>query len=180
MEIHPLTEELIQPIAAAFAQLGWDKPAEQYERYLREQAAGDRDVLVLTVSAEFAGYLTIMWQSPYPHFWQAGIPEIVDFNVLPKFRRQGIGTQLMDAAEARIGKRSDIAGIGVGMTADYGAAQILYVRRGYIPDGRGLSYDLQPVNYDQQITGNDSMVLYFTKKLFKARAKAQSTIGITR
>ncbi len=165
MKIQPLTNELIQPIAAAFEKIGWDKPAEQYERYLREQDAGERDVLVATVGGEFSGYLTIMWQSPYPHFWQAGIPEIVDFNVLHKFRRQGIGTQLMDAAEARIGERSDVVGIGVGMYPDYGAAQILYARRGYIPDGHGLCYDLQPVNYGQKITMNDSVVLYFTKKL---------------
>ena len=39
----------IEPIANAFAAIGWNKPAVQYERYLAEQTAGERDVLVALV-----------------------------------------------------------------------------------------------------------------------------------
>ena len=138
--LRALRAEDAEPIAAAFAAQGWHKPAAQYVAYLRQQEAGTRDVLVAEVNGDFAGYVTIVWESDYLPFRVAGIPEIVDLNVLIKYRRQGIATALLDKAERRIGKRAHIAGIGVGMTGDYGAAQILYVRRGYRPDGRATNF----------------------------------------
>ena len=152
-------------IAAAFQHLGWTKPASQYEYYLVEQARGARDVYVAFMEAKFAGYLTICWSSSYEPFQSEGIPEIMDFNVLPQYRRQGIGTQLMDRAEIEIEKVSPIAGIGVGLTPDYGAAQRLYVLRGYIPDGRGLHYRGYPTRYGAEIKVDDTLALYLTKKL---------------
>jgi ribosomal protein S18 acetylase RimI-like enzyme len=151
---------------AAFAAVGWNKPAAQYKRYLHDQTLGHRAVLVAEVDGDFAGYLTVCWAAFYPPFREAHIPEIVDFNVLPQFQRRGIGSALMDAAEALIAERSPIAGIGVGMTADYGAAQRLYVKRGYIPDGRGLTtVGDRFVQYGEQITVDDELVLHFTKRL---------------
>ncbi len=114
-------------VAAAFAAQGWHKPVEQYTRYLEESVQGQRVVLLAEHAGEFAGYVTIVWESDYPPFREAGIPEIVDFNVLIKHQRGGIGTALLDEAERRIAMRSPVAGIGVGLTADYGAAQVLYV-----------------------------------------------------
>jgi GNAT superfamily N-acetyltransferase len=157
----------VAPIAAAFATLGWDKPASQYERYLAQQQSGDRVVLVALVDEQFAGYVTIVWQSHYPPFHAASIPEIVDFNVLPHFRRRKIGTQLMDEAERRIAERSPLVGIGVGLYPDYGAAQRMYVLRGYVPDGRGVYYDTQQVRPGQAVPVDDSLALYFTKNLAK-------------
>ncbi|MEM7539789.1 MAG: GNAT family N-acetyltransferase [Chloroflexota bacterium] len=173
LSIRALEQGDIQEIADAFATLGWDKPASQYERYFQEQEAGERAVRVAWWVTEgsdvFAGYLTVVWQSDYPPFLEGNIPEVVDFNVLPQFRRQGIGTRLMDEAECLIAKNSTlsppIAGIGVGMYADYGAAQRLYVKRGYIPDGRGIMYDIEPVPPGAQTVNDDSLVLFFTKVL---------------
>lgn len=169
LTIRNLLASDIQPIAHAFAALGWHKPAAQYERYLADQEAGVRAVLVAELSGEspggFAGYLTIIWQSHYPSFQAQRIPEIVDFNVLPQFRRCKIGTRLLDAAEALIAQRSPVAGIGVGMTADYGAAQRLYVLRGYVPDGRGLHYDGRALHFGDQVTVDDSLALMLTKWL---------------
>lgn len=163
--IRLLDSQDIPSIAKAFEQLGWNKPASQYERYLREQALNVRDVYAAFMDEQFAGYLTICWTSSYEPFQKEGIPEIVDFNVLPKYRRQGIGTQLMNTAENEIAKRYPIAGIGVGMTPDYGAAQKLYVLRGYVPDGRGLVYKGHHVTYGEEITVDDNLALYLTKKL---------------
>lgn len=163
--IRLLESKDIPEIAKAFQELGWNKPASQYERYLLDQSTGFRHIYVAFVKAEFAGYLTICWQSSYEPFRSQGIPEIVDFNVLPKFRRQGIGTQLMNQAESEIVAVSSIAGIGVGMDSDYGAAQRLYVLRGYVPDGRGLHYRDRPVRYGQQITVDDDLAIYLTKEL---------------
>jgi ribosomal protein S18 acetylase RimI-like enzyme len=152
-------------VAAAFAAQGWYKPVEQYTRYLAESAQGQRVVLLAEHVGEFAGYVTIVWESDYPPFRDAAIPEIVDFNVLIKYQRRGIGTALLDEAERRIAVCSPVAGIGVGLTADYGAAQVLYVKRGYIPDGRGAVQYGQAVRHGERITVDDALAIYFTKRL---------------
>ncbi len=163
--IRPLERRDIPEIAAAFERLGWHKPASLYEHYLLEQEAQRRQVFVAFVEEKFAGYLTVYWASSYEPFHSEGIPEIVDFILLPEYRRQGIGTQLMDRAEQEIARVSVVAGIGVGMTPDYGAAQRLYVLRGYVPDGRGLHYRGRPVRYGDRIAVDDDLAFYFTKNL---------------
>ena len=165
IEIGPLREDDPAAFEAAFSALGWSKPAAQYVRYLDEQSEGARAVLVARRDGEFLGYVTVFWASDYPTFHEAGIPEIQDFNVLPHARRQGIGTALMDAAEALIAERSPVAGIGVGLYPDYGAAQRLYVLRGYVPDGRGIAWNLTHVTPGQQVPVDDDLALYFTKAL---------------
>ena len=164
IEIGRLDARDAEVMAAAFTAIGWNKPISQYERYLREQEHGDRVVLVAFVEGVFAGYLNVVWQADYPPFRESGIPEIQDFNVLPQFRRKGIGSRLMDSAERLAAERSPVVGIGVGMTADYGAAQRLYVLRGYVPDGRGLVTGNKPLVYGDQITVDDALVLHFTKR----------------
>jgi GNAT superfamily N-acetyltransferase len=121
--------------------------------------------LVAERAGSFAGYLTILWQSDYPFFRSQNIPEIADFNVLKQYQRRGIGTLLMEAAEKVIAARSPTAGIGVGLTADYGPAQILYVRRGYLPDGNGLIQHGMQLAYGQMVEVDDELVLYLTKRV---------------
>ena len=73
--IRLLEQQDIASIAAAFTALGWNKPASQYERYLAEQEANERVVLVALIDDDFAGYVTIVWHSHYPPFAEANIPE---------------------------------------------------------------------------------------------------------
>ena len=163
LEITPLTAADPPLIAAAFTAIGWDKPQAQYERYLEEQSAGDRPVLTARLDGAFAGYVTLVWETGYAPFRAAGIPEIQDFNVLPQYRRRGIGTALMDAAEALIAARAATAGIGVGLYPDYGPAQRLYVLRGYVPDGRGVAWNQVQVTPGQTVPVDDELALYFTR-----------------
>ena len=124
-----------------------------------------RDIIIAELNQEFAGYLTIKWESDYEPFRINKIPEIADFNVLKKHQRLGIGTILMDEAEKRIKRVSDIAGIGFGVYRAYGAAQILYINRGYKPDGNGVVKNSIPLKYGDVITIDDSIVFCLTKKL---------------
>lgn len=165
LEIRLLRADDIPPIAAAFAALGWDKPASQYEAYLEEQRRGARVALVALQRGVFVGYVTIVWESDYAPFHDAGIPEISDFNVLPPARRQGIGSRLIDEAERRIHERSRVAGIGAGLFADYGAAQRIYVKRGYVPDGRGIVAHHRRVTWGDTVVVDDDLVMYLTKAL---------------
>lgn len=152
-------------ISRAFAEQGWNKPESKYHKYFQESRAGKRVVLLAEYTGKFAGYITILWDSDYPPFADAKIPEIVDLNVLIKYRRLGIGTALMAEAEKRISERSPIVGIGVGLTADYGAAQILYTKRGYIPNGRGIFQQDRHLVHGDQAKINDDLTLYLTKVL---------------
>ncbi|MBX2872765.1 MAG: GNAT family N-acetyltransferase [Saprospiraceae bacterium] len=165
LHIRALEASDCEKIHQAFVAQGWKKPAAKYFKYLEMQQQGTRDFLLATYQHEFAGYLTINWTSTYLSFREKGIPEIVDFNVLKKFQRRGIGTALMDEAERRIQQVSPIAGIGFGITQDYGPAQILYIRRGYIPDGRGLLLDGETLDYGQQVIISDDLVIFLTKQL---------------
>ena len=156
----------VQPIVDAFEAISGNKPASLYQRYLAEQEQGVRTVLVAFDSDDhFCGYVTINWRPNYAPFRAEDIPEIQDFNVLPHVRRRGIGTRLMNEAERMVRERSPVVGIGVGMDADYGAAQRLYVLRGYIPDGKGLTYKNRFVRYGEQVPIDDELVLHFTKRL---------------
>jgi hypothetical protein len=79
-------------------------------------------------------------------------------------KRSGVGSLLMNEAERRVSLRADQVGLGVGLTWDYGAAQILYNQRGYVPDGRGLFQQGKYLNYGEQICIDDALVLYLTKR----------------
>jgi GNAT superfamily N-acetyltransferase len=160
-----MTDKDCAIIAGAFEAQGWDKPVSQYRDYFRESRAGARVVLVAGWEGQFAGYVTVVWESGYPPFQADGVPEIADLNVLTKYRRLGIGTALMDAAEMQILERSPTAGLGVGLTSDYGPAQVLYVRRGYVPDGRGLFQAGRHLKHGDRAVVDDGLTLYLTRAL---------------
>jgi GNAT superfamily N-acetyltransferase len=121
----------------AFGSANWPKPASIFEQYLQEQTENQRLVWIAMKQEQIAGYITLKWRSLYPPFQQQDIPEIMDFNVLPQFRRQGIGTALLLCAEQYAFKHHETIGLGVGLYADYGQPLQIYIKHGYKPDGRG-------------------------------------------
>jgi len=153
----------LDDLAEAFA--SWPKPRTLFETYDKRVAAGELDLVVAAVNAKLTGFLIIEPRSPYPPFAAAGIPEIADFNVLPHERRHGVGTALMDEAERRVAQRSAVVGLGVGLYTDYGPAQRIYVRRGYLPDGAGVVLHGASVSPGATIRLNDDPVLMLTKQL---------------
>ena len=165
LTIGPLDDDAIVEIASAFAAIGWKKPAQQLHDYLAEQRSGARSVLVARWSGSLAGYGTLLQQSAYPPFRQAGTPEIADLNVLSSMQRRGIGSQLLSGLEALAARSSPIVGIGVGLTEDYGAAQRLYVARGYVPDGRGAYAQAAPLRWGETVAVDDTLVVHLTKSL---------------
>lgn len=164
-----LSSDDIPSIVSTFSQIGWNKPVSVFEEYLEEVAAGNRLVWVAFAHDQFVGYITLKWQSEYPSFRKQNIPEIMDLNVLPHARKMGLGSHLLAIAEKEAATKSDIIGIGVGLYAGedggYGAAQRLYVKRGYIPNGKGVTYNYQPTIPGASYPLDDDLVLWFTKKL---------------
>jgi GNAT superfamily N-acetyltransferase len=165
LDIRLLNERDPNVISAAFAQMGWNKPEAQYRKYLREQVAGLRTCFIAIFGGQFAGYVSVNWRPTYPAFSQRSIPEIQDLNVLRQFRRQGIASGLLDRAEAEVAQHSEFAGIGVGLHPGYNVAQRLYVARGYVPDGRGVTYKDQFMEEGAHVVLDDDLVLHLIKRL---------------
>lgn len=166
MTIRLLEKTDIAVIVNGFKESGWQiKPASVFEQYLDEQQQDKRLCLVAFVDEEFAGYVTLKWQSDYKIFADDNIPEISDLNVLPGFRNKGIGSALIEKCEEHSAERSNIVGIGVGLYPDYGSAQRLYIKRGYLPDGHGATYNYKYVTPGKEYPLDDDLVLWFTKKL---------------
>ena len=165
LRIRRLDESDPPVIAASFARIGSVRPAGQYVARLAEQAAGHCESLVAEAAGAFAGYVILNWRPSYPPLAEARLPEIQDLNVLPAFRRRGIATRLLDEAEALAAARAHAAGIAVGLHAGYNAAQRLYGLRGYVPDGRGVTWRGRPVGEYQPVTLDDDLVLHLLKPL---------------
>jgi ribosomal protein S18 acetylase RimI-like enzyme len=163
--IRPLRGEDAPLIAEAFQAVGWSKSVEQYRRYAVEAERGTRACFVGEVDGAFAGYCTLLWKSKYPPFRESNIPEVSDLNVLPSFRNLGVGNSLLDEAEALAAERSSLVGLGVGLYSDYGAAQRIYVRRGYLPDGRGIMYDNTPVEPGAHVRVDDDVTLMLVRTI---------------
>lgn len=150
--IRQLSPDDVDAIAGTFAP--WNKRREQYVRYLAEQQAGERVTLVAVSGGRVIGYTNVLWRSGYARFSEGGIPEINDLNVIGECQNRGVGRALIGEAErVAAGRGKQVIGIGVGLTPDYAAAQHLYPRLGYVPDGQGA----HPSQYGD--------VTYFTKRL---------------
>jgi GNAT superfamily N-acetyltransferase/NTP pyrophosphatase (non-canonical NTP hydrolase) len=162
----PLHLENIATITKAFSLIGWNKPPSLYEKYLHEQQNGERFIWLAWDKEEFMGYVTLLIHSEYTSFRTDKIPEIVDLNVLPNYRERGVATYLLGLAENKASEYSNLVGICVGLTADYGNAQKLYVNMGYTPEGKGIIYDGRSLEYGSKVTLDDELVLPMTKIVY--------------
>ncbi|HGC5654643.1 GNAT family N-acetyltransferase [Legionella pneumophila serogroup 1] len=157
----------IPALVDAFQKENWQKPVSLFEAYYQEQQHAERLVWLAYFQDQIAGYITLKWISQYEPFAQQKIPEIMDLNVLPSFRKLGIGSALLTAAEEKASSQCDLVGIGVGLyggpDGGYGQAQRLYVNRGYIPDGLGVTYGYKPTLPGQTYPLDDDLILWFTK-----------------
>ena len=130
------------------------------------QVSGKCISLVAEYQGHPAGYVNVYPDSQWGALGNQGYPEIIDFAVLEKYRRRGIGAALMDIAEQIAADYADTVYLGVGMHNGYGSAQRIYVKRGYIPDGSGVWYrGKQCVQYETVCTVDDDLILYFYKQL---------------
>ena len=87
----------------------------------------------------------------------------MDFNVLQKWQRRGIGSALLDAAESAAFSMCDRVSLGVGLHSGYGSAQRMYVKRGYVPDGSGVWYQDRQLPEMAECRNDDDLILYLSK-----------------
>lgn len=144
---------------------GWDSTIDKLLKRLSDQQEGKAVALAAEYRGHAAGYINVYPDSPWGAFGGRGYAEIVDFAVLEKYRRKGIGTKLMDIAEQIAAGYSSVVYLGVGLHSGYGSAQRMYVKRGYIPDGSGVWYKDAICAPYGPCENDDDLVLYLSKKL---------------
>ena len=145
---------------------GWHPDVEYYLMRIREQAEGKCVALTAAYQGHPAGALYVYLNAQEGPYKGKGNPVIVDFGVLKKYQRKGVGNRLMDVDEQIAAQHADTVCLGVGLSREYGTAQRMYVKRGYIPDGSGVWYqDKQCVQYETVCTVDDDLVLFLSKKL---------------
>jgi GNAT superfamily N-acetyltransferase len=160
-----MLEQDINYFSDEFIKLGWDGRKDTLQLYFEQQNASNRDVLVAEYNGIPAGYITLIPNAEGGPFADMNIPVIMDFNVLPPYRRLGIGGRLMDAIEAVAKSKSNQISLSVGLYPDYGSAQRMYVKRGYIPDGTGLWQGNKNLAPYENCINSDDLNLFFIKQL---------------
>lgn len=123
-------------------------------------------ILLAALDDEDVGFCILNWKPRYSLYKTLAIPEIQDLNVVPDARRNGAATKLIEQCEAlAITEGKNAIGISVGLTRDYGAAQILYIQKGYVPDGYGVTYDREGVQSHRSYPLDDNLSLMMIKPL---------------
>ena len=133
---------------------------------LAAQTEGAMTVATAYVDKAVVGFGYLDRTSQYARFRAAGIPEIKDLHVAEPYRRQGVATAIVafleDTARASGSHR---IGLGVGLNADYGSAQRLYARLGYVPDGFGVTWRNRPLRWWTFVRPTDDLLLWLVKDL---------------
>lgn len=149
-----------------FTAQGWHPGIASYLSRLKDKSDGKCVALTAVFEGCPAGYIYVYLHANKGPFKEKAWPIIIDFNVLKKYQRRGIGSKLMDVAEQIASRYADYVCLGVGVCDSYGTAQRMYVKRGYIPDGSGVWYQgKQCVQYKTVCTIDDDLILFFYKKL---------------
>ena len=163
-----------EALAAAERAQGWNATEEKYRIRLRDRDEGRCAALAAELNGAAVGYVSLYFEPLAGPF--RGIPEIVDFGVLERCRRHGVGTLLMDVAEALAAGRADRVCLGVGLHGGYGSAQRMYVKRGYVFDGSGTWFRDAPCPPYAPCVNDDDLVLYMVKELREQGATERLTI----
>ncbi|WP_068466649.1 GNAT family N-acetyltransferase [Candidatus Protochlamydia phocaeensis] len=137
---------------------------KKWNAYYKEQQSAIRTIGIIEQNSEIVGYGSLLLKSQYPYFY--GIPEIHDVWIYKEYRERGLGSRLINWLEALAKEKGyKEIGIGVGLYADYGAAQRLYVRLGYLPDGHGITYKYQSTVPGEPYPLDDDLILWLKKDL---------------
>lgn len=163
--IRSMKEEDALNLYKGFQEQGWNKSIEQFSYYFNEQKNHKRYIVIAEFCGNIAGYTTLLPKALEGPFVERELPEICDFNVLIKYQKKGIGNKILDVAESLAGKINNTVSLGVGLHSGYGAAQRIYVKRGYIPDGSGVWYMNKQLEPYTNCNNNDDLVLYLSKSL---------------
>jgi len=138
-------------------------------KYLRNQLENQKkqecSALLALYNGEIAGYVFLYYKCRWGSLANCDLPCVIDLIVFDKYRKKGIATVLMDIAEKIAKKHNDKVYLDVCLNSDYGSAQRLYVKRGYVPDGRGVYYEEKVCETNAICKNDDDLTLCMVKEL---------------
>ena len=132
---------------------GWHPQMKTYEDYYKEQEEGERLVFIAEYRGAVKGQCTLVLHPTEGPWGGRDYPEIVDLTVFFDIHGKGIGSKLLDVF------------LAVGVHSGYGAAQRIYVKRGYIPDGSGVWYKNKVLDQYAPCVNDDDLLLFLSKSL---------------
>lgn len=165
MLIRSMKIEDAKIINDTYMSYGWHPAMETYENYYKEQEEQKRKVFIAEYEGEVCGLCTLVMNPTEGPWAGMGYPEIVDLSVFFHVHKKGIGNKLLDVVEQEAAKVSDMVYLAVGVHSGYGAAQRIYVKRGYMPDGSGVWYQGKQLEQYAPCCNDDDLLLFMSKKL---------------
>ena len=156
----------LQSLQVMAGLLGAAKEPGYFGTCLTEQAEGRRELFIIAQGGVDAGYAMLNWGPQYALYKRLEIPEIQDLNIIPDMRRRGLAAALIAHCEGR-GRERGCAqmGICVGLHSGFGAAQRLYIRLGYMPDGFGVTYDRETIRAGDFRPVDDNLCLMMVRDI---------------
>lgn len=142
-----------------------ENDAAYLKRQLESQDKQECIALLALYNEHVAGYVLLYYKCRWGGLANCNIPSVVDLIVFEKYRREKIATVLMDVAEDIAKKYCNKVYLDVCLNAEYGPAQRLYAKRGYIPDGKGVYYEGKVCETDADCKNNDELTLCLVKNL---------------
>lgn len=144
----------------------YDRIGKKDEGYFEHAFDEGVTILIAADEGRDCAFCLLNYTPRYSLYKKLGIPEIQDLNVIATHRRKGIATALIGFCEGHArSKACEAMGISVGLFKDYGPAQILYVKLGYVPDGNGITYDRETVKPFVPCMVDDDLSLMLIKQL---------------
>jgi GNAT superfamily N-acetyltransferase len=135
------------------------------DAHFEDHENGASTTILAYETERLVGIVTIRWYSHNPAFRAQNIPLIQNIEIRFEDRGRGLGNQMLERAEQEIALRSSVAGLVVGISAEYGAAQHLYAKRGYLPDGRGVCRGHTPLQIGESVIVDHDLLLWLKKRL---------------
>ena len=132
---------------------------------LKNQDKHECSALIALYNGKVAGYVFLYYQCRWGGLANQNIPSVVDLIVFKEYRQKGIATHLMNVAEDIAKRHGNKVYLDVCLSSEYGPAQRLYIKRGYIPDGKGVYYEERVCETDAICKNNDELTLCLVKEL---------------
>ena len=150
------------------AQLPFGVPEKHADRCAR-QRRGQVVYLIAWYNGATIGHALLKWQGAeedeVASRLQGTCPDVEDLFVLESFRSQGVGRQILEAAE-RLARERGLRHIGLSVAVNNPRARVLYDRLGYRDAGLGPLHEHgEYVDASGRHRSWDEICVYLTKAL---------------
>lgn len=142
-----------------------EKNIAYLKNQLNNQDNQECSALIALYQGKVAGYVFLYYKCRWGGLANCKIPGVVDLIVFEEYRKKGIATNLMNVAEDIAKRHGDKVYLDVCLCSEYGPAQRLYIKRGYLPDGKGVYYEEKVLEADAICKNNDELTLCLVKEL---------------